>query len=473
MSRARGWTVISVCFSSVWTNFQRAEWKHQAGCRRALVVVAKAKPNLVASQLIPARWNTGFKPTLNRSLGALSPVPPDRSKHESRHSAGWMGIHRGHHARPLEWMVERFIFLTGCSAIALVFLIFLFVGREALPVLLGQVNSAASRPIIPASELETTPPKRLQEYLNLSAKEYATNNKETIRLLLEIREEAARDAEESLRGNPDATLNTTEWRYLLRARQWQGYDQPDYVWQPVGTIHKYNLIPLLVGSLKVTLVGLLFAAPLSLAAALYVSQLAPPRVKEWLKPGIEMLAGVPSVVLGAVTLLAVAPALQKVLGYTDRSILNALVAGLALGLTAVPLIFSIAEDALTSVPRSYSHAALALGASKWETAWQIVLPAAAPGVFAALVLGFGRCIGETMVVLIVSGNAATTSWSLLDSARTITATIAAEMAEAVNGGHHYRILFLLGAMLFTVTFLTNLVGDFVMNRLKAGAEGRR
>ena len=383
-----------------------------------------------------------------------------------------MGIHRGHRARPFEWVVERVIFLTSCSAIALVFLIFIFVGREAAPLLLGKVNSAAVQPIIPAAELDTTPPARLQEYLQLSPAEFAAKDHDTLRLLLEIREEAAAEAPASLRENPDAQANTTQWRYLLGAHQWQGYDRPEYIWQPVGTIHKYSLIPLFVGSLKITLVGLLFAAPFSLAAALYVSQLAPPRYKEWLKPGIEMLAGVPSVVLGAFTLLVVAPALQRLVGYTDRSALNALVAGLALGLTAVPLIFSLAEDALTSVPRSYSQAALALGASRWETAWQVTLPAAAPGVFAALVLGFGRCIGETMVVLIVSGNAATTSWSLLDSARTITATIAAEMAEAVNGGHHYRILFLLGAMLFIVTFTTNLAGDFIMHRLKNRSEGR-
>ena len=383
-----------------------------------------------------------------------------------------MGIHRGHRARPLEWVIEKLIFATSGSAIGLVFLIFLFVGRESLPLLRGQVNSAAIQPIIPAADLERTPPERLQEYLQLSPAEFASKDAETLRLLLEIREEASKETPESLRTNPDAQVNTTDWRYLLRAHAWQGYDRPEYIWQPVGTIHKYNLVPLLVGTLKITLVGLLFAAPLSLAAALYVSQLAPPRHQEWMKPGIEMLAGIPSVVLGAFTLLVVAPALQRVLGYSDRSPLNALVAGLALGLTAVPLIFSLAEDALTSVPRSYTQAALALGASRWQTAYQVVLPAATPGVFAALVLGFGRCVGETMVVLIVSGNAATTSWSLLDSARTITATIAAEMAEAVHGGSHYRVLFLLGTLLFLVTFSTNLVGDHIMNRLKKRAEGR-
>ena len=174
--------------------------------------------------------------------------------------------------------------------------------------------------------------------------------------------------------------------------------------------------------------------------------------------------------MGVFALLLLASLLQRMFGYQFR--LNAFVAGIALGLTAVPLIFSIAEDALTSVPRSYTQAALALGASQWQASWQVVLPAALPGVFAAAVLGFGRCIGETMVVLIASGNASTMSWSVFDSTRSLTATIAAEMAEAVSGGHHYRVLFLLGTMLFAVTFVTNFVGDLIIHRLKGRLEGR-
>ena len=123
------------------------------------------------------------------------------------------------------------------------------------------------------------------------------------------------------------------------------------------------------------------------------------------------------------------------------------------------------------MPQAYTQAALALGSSKWQAAWQIVLPAAIPGVFAAVVLGFGRAIGETMVVLMASGNASIMSWSVLDSTRTITATIAAELAEAVFGGEHYRILFLLGALLFAVTFLSNLAGGMVIQRLKHRLEG--
>ena len=378
-----------------------------------------------------------------------------------------MGIHRGHKARPVEWLAEKCIFLVALTAILMVFLIFVFIAREALPLVLGQMNSAAARPAIPVAEMAKLKPDELREYLGLTPAEFKRLDKEAIQALMEVREEEAKEAPK----DKDAKLNTTEWRYLLGEHEWSDSGPLDrYVWQPIGRIHKYNLVPLIIGSLKTTVVALLFSVPLALAAALYVSQLASPTLKEWLKPAIELLGGVPSVVLGFFGLMVLATFLQSVFGYQSR--LNAFVAGIALGLAVIPVVFSIAEDALTSVPRSYTQAALALGASKWQAAWQIVLPAAAPGVFAAVVLGFGRAIGETMVVLMASGNASIMSFSLFDSTRSITATIAAELAEAVFGGHHYRILFLIGAMLFVVTFLTNLAGDLIMHRLKGRLEGR-
>jgi phosphate transport system permease protein len=258
---------------------------------------------------------------------------------------------------------------------------------------------------------------------------------------------------------------------MLGAYQWAGYSKAEYIWQPVSEIPKYNLIPLVIGSLKVTLVALIFAVPVSLGAAVYISQLARPQVREVLKPVIELLAGIPSVVLGFFALIVMASALQHLFGYQSR--LNALVAGLALGFSVIPVVFSITEDALTSVPRSYVQAALALGASQWKAAIQVVVPAALPGIFAAAALGFGRAIGETMIVLMASGNASIVSSSLLDSTRTITATIAAELGEVVFGSPHYRILFLIGVLLFGATFLTNLAADLVMQRLKARMDGKR
>lgn len=382
-----------------------------------------------------------------------------------------MGIRRGHRARPLEFVTEKLILAISLTAIAMVFLILLFVAREALPVFTGSITSAAvqeSKPI-PVEDLDKVPPEQIRRYLDLSAAEFKAMDRETLRSLLEIRLEAAAESAGNKAQDKDATLNTLEWRYLLRAHAWSDYDRPVYVWQPISKVHKYNIVPLIVGSLKTTLVALLFAVPLSLGAALYVSQLASARAKEWIKPAIEMLSAIPSVVLGAFAALILATALQRVFGYPYR--LNAFLAGIALGLASIPVVFSIAEDALTSVPRSYSQAALALGASRWAAAWQIVVPAAVPGLFAAVVLGFGRCIGETMVVLVASGNAAMLSTSLLDPARTITATIAAELGETVVGGHHYRMLFVLGTLLFIVTFLTNLTGDLIMHRLRKRLEG--
>ncbi len=385
----------------------------------------------------------------------------------SRRTAGWMGIRRGHRARPGEWLAEHAIFAVALSTILLIFLIFVFVGREALPLVFGKVSTAAVRTFIPPADLDRLPPETIREYLGLSDSDFKAKDHDTLKLLMEVRAESAQEAST----DRDAGINTVSWRYLLRPHQWTGYDKPSYIWQPVSGIPKYNLVPLVIGSLKATLVAMLFAVPISLAAAIYVSQLAGGRVREWTKPIIEMLAGIPSVVLGSFALLVFAPAFKSLFGLD--SLLNATVAGLCLGLTCIPVIFSIAEDALTSVPRSYTQAALALGASRWQAAWQVVLPAGLPGVFAAVVLGFGRALGETMIVLIASGMASNVSWSFLDSVRTLTATIAAELGETPFGGAHYRMLFLLGALLFTVTFFLNLTADLILHRLKRRLEGGR
>ena len=381
-----------------------------------------------------------------------------------------MGIQRGHKARPLEWLTEKMIAVVSLSAIVVVFLIFMFVAREALPIFLGQMDSALVQPTVPATEMDKLSADQLRRYLGLTKKELGGMSRETLLLLMEAKEQANAEIPDEVRQDKDAAVNTTQWRYLLLPYQWTGYDKPVFVWQPVGQIHKYNIIPLIVGSLKTTLVGLLFGVPLAIGAALYVSQLAAPVAREIIKPTIELLAGIPSVVVGFFALLVMASVLQSIFGYQTR--LNAFVAGIGLSLAVIPIVFSIAEDALTSVPVSYTQAALALGSSRWQAAWQIVLPAALPGVFAGVVLGFGRAIGETMIVLMVC-SASVMSWSLFDSARSITTTIAAEMGEAVAGGHHYRMLFMLGTLLFVVTFVSNMVADVVIHRFKLRLEGKR
>ena len=241
------------------------------------------------------------------------------------------------------------------------------------------------------------------------------------------------------------------------------------LWQPVGDIPKYGLIPLLVGTLKVVLVAMLFATPLAVLAALFSSEFASPRLRELLKPVIEILAGIPSVVMGFFALIVLASWLQGVTGATMR--LNAVNAGIALGLGVIPTIFTVAEDALRAVPRSYREASLALGATPWQTAWNVSLPAASAGVGAGVLLGMARAVGETMIVLMASGNAAITSGSVFDSVRTLSASIAAELAEVVVGSAHYSVLFFLGALLFSVTFLINVAAGWFVDRLRRRLAG--
>ncbi len=236
------------------------------------------------------------------------------------------------------------------------------------------------------------------------------------------------------------------------------------LWQPVGEVPRYGILPLLVGTLKVVVVALVFAVPIGLLAAVFASEFASHRVRELLKPAVELLAGIPSVVLGFFALIVLASWLQAATGSVMR--LNALNAGVALGLGVLPTVFSVCEDALRVVPRAYREASLALGASRWQTAWHVTLPAAGAGVTAAILLGLARAVGETMIVLMASGNAAIVSLTPFESVRTLSATIAAEMAEVVFGSPHYSTLFFLGAVLFLATFLINVAAGLSVERLR-------
>ncbi|TKC91865.1 phosphate ABC transporter permease subunit PstC [Polyangium fumosum] len=250
---------------------------------------------------------------------------------------------------------------------------------------------------------------------------------------------------------------------LAAPHRYPNYDHPVYVWQPVGYPPKYGVVPLFVGTLKITGLAMAISTPLSLLAAIYVAELMRPRRRAWIKPIIELVAGVPSVVLGFIALTYIAGATQDLLGCTYR--LNALVAAIALSLAVLPVIFTVAEDALHGVPLALREASLALGARRYQTVTRVVLPAALPGILAALVLGFGRAIGETMIVLMASGNAAVLDPSPTSSARTLTATIAAELGESPRGSEHWRVLFLLGMILLLITWALDAVGRIVVRRL--------
>lgn len=238
------------------------------------------------------------------------------------------------------------------------------------------------------------------------------------------------------------------------------------VWQPVGDEPKFGIPPLLAGSFKVALVAILFAAPIGILSALFTSTFAPRWAREVMKPAIEILAGIPSVVIGFFALTVLASLLQNLFGFEYR--LNAFVGGVAMSLAVIPLIYTLSEEALSGIPKHYTEGSLALGAPLWETNVKVVLPAAIPGIFAAVLLGVGRAFGETMIVLMATGNAGFLSWDPFVPVRTVSASIGAEMAEVVFGDQHYVVLFFLGVVLFLFSFTLNAVAEiFVRQRLSA------
>jgi len=239
-------------------------------------------------------------------------------------------------------------------------------------------------------------------------------------------------------------------------------------WYP--TFGLFGTLPLIFGSVIVTLAAILIALPLGVATAVFVREVAPAWAREILKPMIEVLAGIPSVVLGFFGMTVVAPIVRQSLGAPTG--LTAFTGALLLAYMSLPTIISVAEDALDSVPRSYRDAGLAMGATRWQTIWRVTVPAAGSGIVTAVMLGMGRAIGETMAVMMVTGNAARMPLdlaALLRPVRTMTATIAAEMGEVARGSAHYHALFAIGIVLFLLTFLINLtVARAILRRRRRG-----
>ena len=233
-------------------------------------------------------------------------------------------------------------------------------------------------------------------------------------------------------------------------------------WHPTHFPADFGILSLIVGSLVVTAGALIIAIPLGLGSAIYISEIAGPRSKEIIKPVIELLAGIPSVVYGLFGMAFLSPFLIKVLGIPSG--LNAFSASIVLGVMVVPIISSMSEDALSTVPRNLREASFALGATRWETIVQIVLPAARSGVIGSIMLGFGRAIGETMVVIMIAGGAAQIPKSIFQPVRPMTAAIASEMGETVIGSPHFHALFGIAIVLFIITFITNLITEFVFRK---------
>jgi phosphate transport system permease protein len=326
------------------------------------------------------------------------------------------------------------------------------------------------------------------------------------------------------------------WRALFGRIWYEGYEAPEYAWQSSSGTEdfepKLSLTPLLFGTLKGTVYSLLLAVPLGVLSAMYASQFLHPSLKRVVKPTVEIMASLPSVVLGFLAGLWLAPLLERVLpsmvlmvlvlppltiaagwlweratrrigvrlpegaevllfvavlaggavlclrlgdslpGFNLASLgvaydqRNAVVVGIAMGFAVIPIIFAIAEDAFSNVPRSLVSGSLALGASRWQTVTRVVLPTASPGIFAAVMVGFGRAVGETMIVLMATGNTPILDWSPFNGFRTLSANIATEIPEAPVGGTLYRTLFLAALLLFLLTFAVNTIAELVRQRLR-------
>jgi len=235
-------------------------------------------------------------------------------------------------------------------------------------------------------------------------------------------------------------------------------------WLPISEPPQFGMMPLFLGSLYVTVGAILLCVPVGVATAMFIGEVTPRSIKTVLKSLIEVLASIPSVVLGFIGIVWLGPFLRNTL-HLDTGMCG-LTGSLLLAFMALPTIISISEDALHSVPRTYREAAFGLGATRWQTLWRIILPSASSGIIAAVMLGIGRVIGETMVAMMVTGNAPVVPHSILQPLRTLTATIAGEMGETVGGSEHYFALFAVGLVLFVITFIINFTADSFLRRAR-------
>ncbi|MES2573893.1 MAG: phosphate ABC transporter permease subunit PstC [Bacteroidota bacterium] len=374
-----------------------------------------------------------------------------------------------------EFLAEKIISSVAFLSIAIIFLIFIFVFKESLPLFsfgekakanteilttteataetYGDGETSESQPETYGAPVESLEPETYgepTEDLNPVAEEPVVAEPETYGTVVEDL-------------NPGNEVNTVVGDDEKAAENQEGSDKTwstffTTEWVPVSDNPRFGLIALLIGTLKVTIIAMLIAGPLAVLAAVYTSCFASNRRKEIIKPIIEMLAAFPSVVIGFFAMMVLATFFQDIFGYDSR--LNAFIGGVAMALAAIPIIYTISEDALSAVPKTYTEASLALGASKAQTAFSVILPAATPGIFAALLLGVGRVFGETMIALMATGNAALLSANPFESVRTFAATIGSEMAETVFGETHYSVLFFIGSLLFIFSFILNAVAEF-------------
>ncbi len=403
-----------------------------------------------------------------------------------------------------EALIELAIVVCGWSSILFVFGIFFFVFREAVPVLWGQPSHAVLA--IPGANndlmieaVEAGPENNdirvgltpaddgevridFDEHEGLIVVRYVQGRTTAADVCqafaaspLGQRFRAKFAPNRRERGSPDSGAAgsgaitaapreavLSEGRYGLDLREF--FTSPN--WRPASEMQpQYGTLALLVGSLAVTLLAMVLAVPLGLGAAVFVSEFCRGKTRETLKIVIELLAAVPSVVWGFIGLAVLGPIIMTLTGATVG--INLLNGGIILALMSVPIIVSVGEDALKAVPDSYREAALSLGANRVEMVFRVLFPAAKHGLLAAVLLGVGRAIGETMAVLMATGHAVQIPYSILDPIRTLTATIAAELGETVKGDEHYRVLFLIGVVLFAVTFVINFTADVIVKGIRS------
>lgn len=237
-----------------------------------------------------------------------------------------------------------------------------------------------------------------------------------------------------------------------------------YEWYPTSEIARYSLVPLIIGTLLTAIPATIISTIFGVAAGIYLSEIAHPKAKEFLKPIIELFAAIPTVVIGFIMLAIGATFFNDLLNPLNR--LNAFVASVGLSMVIIPIIASLTEDALRSIPIDLRMASYGMGANKWQTIIRVILPAAFSGVSASIILGFGRAVGETMIVLMAAGNASNLTTDVFRSVRTMTATIAAEMGEVSQGSDHYYALFFIGIVLFVITFFLNLSAEIIINKMR-------
>ena len=362
-----------------------------------------------------------------------------------------------------EFLAEKIISSVAFLSIAIIFLIFIFVFKESLPLF------SFGDKVKETTEIQAAQSDKAESYgapvEDLAPETYGAEAVSNEDLQPESYGAPTEDLTPETYGDAteDLSVGSAEETTIVASENKEGADRTwstfvSTEWVPVSDNPRFGLIALLIGTLKVTIISMLIAGPIAILAAIYTSCFASKRVKEIIKPIIEMLAAFPSVVIGFFALMVLATFFQDIFGYGSR--LNAFIGGVAMALAAIPIIYTISEDALSAIPKTFTEASLALGASKAQTAFLVILPAATPGIFAALLLGVGRVFGETMIALMATGNAALLSANPFESVRTFAATIGSEMAETVFGETHYSVLFFIGSLLFIFSFGLNAIAEF-------------